>query len=634
MTRASSGDGGDPIGRLKQELQERAGGQNQRAARRSLAMIDPPEAGRWAALAGGWPERGHEFLSRAIVADPEDFRLYVNLSNKMLQRGAVPAAVAALKRAALLEPGDGRVFGNLGALSESAAKARKLHARAWVSSSASGPGAGCAMAERQLERGRVVEALENVLAALRQDPKSSEAWRLRGIIHQRFHEIPESRLGLCRSILCDPSAVNGYIAAAGNFIDSRKLLGARRLLGFADIVAPGTQAVAMNRAAIVERSGDLDGALALSRGHVIADPANAERYFTVGTIHMELGSVDAALKYLMRATQLAPEDLRFQNNLALALLKLGRYAEGLKVYENRWYTPVEAPLGERTLWPKASFDLPLWESGRIADREILIWGEQGLGDEVWGLSYLTALRGRPEHFTVEVDARLVPLVERSFPFVKVVPRRPDADLDISGFHSQLPLLSLPHKLGLEMERTPSAWLQTDPGRVARLRRTMSADGRYRLVGLAWRSIKPLQHRSFEMEIERFASLSALERIRFVPLQYGMVDADRNRLEAVLGDDRIAWPEFDVRDDLEALAEALAAIDLVATVATALVPMANAVGTPSVVLLREQQKDWRYRVGAELSPVLPLSVLQWPSDATPEEALLDAVTLRLPTDHGG
>jgi hypothetical protein len=163
---------------------------------------------------------------------------------------------------------------------------------------------------------------------------------------------------------------------------------------------------------------------------------------------------------------------------------------------------------------------------------------------------------------------------------------------------------------------------------------MSADGRYRLVGLAWRSIKPLQHRSFEMEIERFASLSALERIRFVPLQYGMVDADRNRLEAVLGDDRIAWPEFDVRDDLEALAEALAAIDLVATIATALVPMANAVGTPSVVLLREQQKDWRYRVGAELSPVLPLSVLQWPSDATPEEALLDAVTLRLPTDHGG
>lgn len=630
MTRASSGDGGDPIFRLKQVLLERAGGENQRAARRNLALLEPSEAGRWAALAGAWPECAYALLSRALVAAPGDFRIHVNLSNKILQRGSVPAAVAALKRASLLEPGHGRVFGNLGALAESAAMARKLGARAWIWSAASGTGAGCAMAECQLDRGRVVEALETVLAVLRQDSLSSEAWRLRGIAHQRFHENLESRLCLCRSILCDPSSVNGYVAAAGNFIESRKFPGARRLLGFSDVLSPGSQAVAMNRAAILERSGDLKGALALSRSQVIVDPSNVERYYAVGTIHLELGSVDRALKYLMRAARLAPRDLRIQNNLAVALLKSGRYAEGLKAYENRWYTPMEAPLGERTLWPKASFDLPLWDG---AGREILIWGEQGLGDEIWGLSYLTALRGRPESFTVEVDSRLVPLVEKSFPYAQVLARRLDADLDISGFHAQLPLLSLPHRLGLEKEATPSAWLRTDPDRVAGLRRRLSEDGRYRVIGLAWRSVKPLRHRSFEMDIECFAPLSALERIRFVPLQYGMDDADRNRLEAVLGRDSIVRPEFDVRDDLETLAEMLAAIDLVATIATALVPMANAVGTRSVVLLRAQQRDWRYRVGTSASPVLPLSVLQWPSDVAAADALFDAVKLGLANVRG-
>lgn len=634
MTRESRGDGADPIVRLRQVLLEQAGGSNPRVARRSLALLEPSDAGRWAGLAAAWSERGYAFLSRALVAAPGDFRIHANLSNKILQRGSVPGAVTALKRAALLEPGQGRILGNLGALAENAAMARRLQSSAWTSGGAPNPGAGCAMADRQLGLGRVVAALEVVQAVLRQDPLSSEAWRLRGIVHQRFHESAQSRLCLCRSILCSPSAVNGYIAAAGNFIEARKFPAAHRLLGFSDILAPGSQAVEMNRAAIRERSGDLKGALAISRSQVIRAPSNAERYFTVGTIHMELGSIDAALKYLTRAAQLAPKDLRFQNNLALVLLKSGRYAEGLKAYENRWYTPMEAPLGERTLWPRRSFDLPLWDSRRNADDKILVWGEQGLGDELWGLSYLRALRGRRESFTVETDARLVPLIERSFPYVRVVSRQLDKELDTSAFQSQLPLLSLPHKLGLENESTPTAWLKTDRDRVARERRRLSAEGRYRVIGLAWRSIKPLQHRSFEMEIERFAPLKAIGGTRFVPLQYGMVAEDRERLEAALGGDSIVWPDFDVRDDLQALAEVIAAVDLVVTIATALVPMANAVGTPSVVQLREQQKDWRYRVGASVSPMLPLSALQWPSAATPAGALLEAVKLRLPNLEGG
>ena len=379
-----------------------------------------------------------------------------------------------------------------------------------------------------------------------------------------------------------------------------------------------------NRASILERTGQLAGAMTIAKRLTVLDPRNGERYFTCGTLFHDSGDIDRALDNLRRAAIAAPQDRRFRNNIAIMLLKAGRYEEGLAEYEGRWHAPVETPLSERSLWPCASFDLPLWDPEHASTGTILLWGEQGVGDEIWGLAYLTALSGRPERFVVETDSRLVPLVRRAFPGVTALPRRLGVPVDTSAFQAQLPLLSLPHRLKIADQGTPSGWIQRAPDRVSEIRRRLTGGKPARLIGLAWRTTKPLQHRSFEIGIDRFEALRDLENTKFVPLQYGMRESDWETLGELFGQDRIVRPAFDVRNDLVSLADTIAAVDVIVTLATALVPMADAVGTPSVVMLLPVQRDWRYRIAASRSPMLPHATLLWPPESNDPAALRRAV----------
>lgn len=603
------------------------GDDEKRESFQALVLLSPSEGMRWAALAGSWPERGAQLLHRAIILIPGDFRLYINQSNRHVQAEAGGKAFVSLRRAALLQPDLARVSMNLSALMANRAKRWKFQSRAWVQGCLEGTGLG--QVERQIAGGQILEPLEVVEKALRSSVLLSDAWRLRGVLQQRLYKSAESRRSYCRALICDPANLNAYIAASSYFIERRSFTRATRLLNFADILVPGAFAVLANRAAILERTGRLEEALTIARRLAVLYPHNGERYFIYGTILQDMANVADALTNLRRAGTAAPKDQRFQNNLAIALLKSGLYSEGFAAYEGRWFAPAEMPTSERSLWPNASFDLPLWEPGRSTGGKILLWGEQGVGDEIWGLSYLTALAGRPEHFTVEIDARLVPLVKRCFPAIKPLPRHVDMQVDISSYQAQLPLLSLPHRLGLAERQTPASWMRPGPGRVAATKHRLTGGRSVRLIGLAWRSIKPLQHLSFSIGFEKFSALKAIEDAVFLPLQYDMEGHEWDALISIFGADRVVRPDFDVRDDLVQLADAIAATDVVVTLATALVPMAVATDTRSVVMLMPVQRDWRYRVDAEDSPMLPCSTLLWPPESEDSESLLRAVIKSLP-----
>ena len=88
------------------------------------------------------------------------------------------------------------------------------------------------------------------------------------------------------------------------------------------------------------------------------DPDNAEKLTELGSIYGQHGDVEAALKPLSRAAELAPQSPQMQYNLALALYQLNRFEEArlpLAAAVNRWpdlfqlqalYGAVSLKLGE------------------------------------------------------------------------------------------------------------------------------------------------------------------------------------------------------------------------------------------------------------------------------------------------
>lgn len=294
---------------------------------------------------------------------------------------------------------------------------------------------------------------------------------------------------------------------------------------------------------------------------------------------LALSCYDAALE------RLADEpEVRF--NRSFALLRAHRFEEGWQDYRARWTV-------EKPNCPVYRFDAPEWDGN--ACRHLLIWPEQGVGDEVMFASCFADLRSRCQRLIVGGDKRLVPLFERSFGNLVEFPAmdmdearlRPDAQCALGDAvgHVRPSLESFAPSAG-------GAYLQPDPIRLKALRAHLRerADGRP-IVGISWKSKGVLRARHRNLTAE--ALVGALpERLFLVNLQYGDVQEEIAAVEAELGREISALPDVDLFSDLDGLAALIAACDFVVSVDNLNVHFAGALGTPCHVLV-PFVSDWRW-----------------------------------------
>src|SRR3546814_3711359 len=102
----------------------------------------------------------------------------------------------------------------------------------------------------------------------------------------------------------------------------------------------------------------------------------------------------------------------------LFLLSVGDYVDGWHEYEYRWSV---AKFDERD-W---GLGLPRWDGAPADVGPVLLWGEQGIGDQILYGTLLPDILARGDTaFVIAVDDRLVPLFARSFadPRVRIVAR--------------------------------------------------------------------------------------------------------------------------------------------------------------------------------------------------------------------
>jgi len=104
----------------------------------------------------------------------------------------------------------------------------------------------------------------------------------------------------------------------------------------------------------------------------------------------------------------------------------------------------------------------------------------------------------------------------------------------------------------------------------------------KLVGFCWRSGKldPTRNLGYT-SIFDWEPVLRLDEVRLVNLQYGDCEAELQAVEKRLGVSVIRWRDLDLKDHLDEVFALISCLDLVATVPTAVFPMAGAVGTEAV-----------------------------------------------------
>ncbi len=314
----------------------------------------------------------------------------------------------------------------------------------------------------------------------------------------------------------------------------------------------------------------------------------------------------AFVRRLARAANaLAPTDANLQLKLASALLSAGEFASGWRLYESRWRSSVNAALIQEFAALRAS--RPSYRDRHTSQRRrVLVWAEQGVGDEVMFGGLLQEFRTHCGEMLVQLDPRLRRLFERSFPGIKFFDRGVPVDEEL--YDEQIPLGSLAQYLRPSresFEKQGRAYLTAKPGLREYFRNRMNLKPHERVIGLSWRSsaVGTGAARSLALE-DLLAAVTArtegargrppaaIQRLHFVNLQYGDVAAELERAKTRFGIEVYHESEVDNRHDLEGLAGLIDACDEIISIGNATAHLAGALGKSSLVLL-PRVAGWRW-----------------------------------------
>jgi Tfp pilus assembly protein PilF len=334
----------------------------------------------------------------------------------------------------------------------------------------------------------------------------------------------------------------------------------------------------------------LDEAVTRYQEALTINPEYAEAYYNLGNVLREQGKLKDALAKYKKALMLRPHYEKAGFAEALAQLLQGDFAIGWHNFERRWQSTDHDT-------PKRAYQETAWAGEKLSSGSLLLWGEQGIGDEIMFAGLIPDVIRTGNHCIVDCDPRLKALFTRSFPEVNVVPGcGPDnhPELEIA---SQLPIGSLPglfRTTSSAFAATTSPYLIAHP--IARKRlRARYADGR-RLVGLAWYTKSNKTGRVRSIDLSLLAPLFGRPDIRWVSLQYGDPGMLENQAAAA-GAPILIDRTIDQLSDLDIFAAQIAAMDLVITIDNSTAHLAGALGVPVWVLL-PFAPDWRWLLDRE------------------------------------
>lgn len=312
-----------------------------------------------------------------------------------------------------------------------------------------------------------------------------------------------------------------------------------------------------------------------------SDETNASALSNLALAYEREGDLSKALNTVDSLIKLNPSHANVHRRGQL-LLSMGRLEEGWSAYARRLKSP------DYESWQFA-LGVPYWAGEDITDKHVLIWTDQGLGEQILTVSLLNDVIALAKTVTLACDPRLIPLFQRSWPDVTVVSltalrdeKKAMAAVDVQATLSEL---GAALRRNLEAFPQPNPFLKAKPERTAALREQLKSGSSKPLIGLSWRSANPLagEHKSTDL-LEHWAPILSQSRFTFVALQYGDVadelEAVRKALEVTIS----TIPDMNFEQDVDGFAAAVAAMDGVVSISNTTVHVAGGLGVPVQALM--------------------------------------------------
>ena len=287
------------------------------------------------------------------------------------------------------------------------------------------------------------------------------------------------------------------------------------------------------------------------------------------------------------------------------LLKSGQIKEGWDFYEFGFDTAVPAYAARR---PARKFDAPRWNGQPIPGQRLLVWAEQGLGDEILFSSCLKDVLEVCHDVVLECEPRLVPILARSFSAITVrataFDRQNFNKSACNDFDYQISIGSLPRIFRPNLESFQKSLPFVIPAEELKNRyknRLAGFDNKLK-VGICWRSgLLRAERNNDYSAIMDWGPLLQLSNCVFVNLQYGDCEAELVEVESLYGITILRWSDLNLKNDIDDVFALIDCLDLVVTTGTAVNPMTGALGKSCLLL--QSGLNWT-NLGTDSYPWFP------------------------------
>ena len=323
-------------------------------------------------------------------------------------------------------------------------------------------------------------------------------------------------------------------------------------------------------------------------------PDYAPALVNLGSMFVNEGKPNDGIPHLERAVDVGTRSGRMERgaewNLALLYLEAGRFGEGFDLYRTG--------LGKERLvrnYGKASKGIAepavLQPESETQGKTLIIWGEQGIGDELMFATCIPQARAEFKEVIFECHPRLEWLYRQVFPDLRIFPTRKEEDIDWpikEKIHAdyKCPIGDLASRYRRDLAsfaNRPRFVIDEREREVYRAQLEQIADGR-RIVGLATRGGVMQTARTYRtLKVPDADRLLSQENVLYVGLDYDDMTGFATYCEEKYPGKYVWFPSILQHWDYHHTGALMAACDMVVTVAQSAAHLAAVLGLKTRVL---------------------------------------------------
>lgn len=475
--------------------------------------------------------------------------------------------------------------------------------------------------------GQFAKAISILTKLLEEDPENIEYSLLIGESYMRNEQYPEAIKYLAKAVEKDNKNIRALVNFGAALLRMRKLEEAESILLYALELHPENIDAYTNLGSVYQSLLQPEKSLQAALKIIELDPGSFMAYNNLGCALGDVYQLEAAREAYITANLLNPNFLPSIINLAQLEVKSGQHARGLELYESALKVKHISP-GEKDVvkyylshsylyfgrlpegWDlydygfadmlptgayrsKRKFTQPRWDGDFNETRKILIWREQGLGDEILFSTCLQDVHDSNLDIIFECDPRLIGIFQRIYPRFKI--RGESINnvnySSIDDFDLHVPIGSLPKYFRRDIVDFKKSIPKFTPlpNAVGQIIQRLQKYSDKILVGICWRSgMLSIERNLNYTALSDWGPLLSDPKYKFVNLFHGDCENEIRAVEQQFNIEILRWQDIDLRNDLETVLALVSQLDCVVSVGTAVSVIAAAAGVNTLVLL---QRSW-------------------------------------------